>query len=123
MTTPAKHRGARSELLACAWLLENGYECFRNVSQHGPVDVIGIRDGVISLFNVKSNRSAVYFTTAAAMLGLKFLVVEDGICRIVELPNRTARDEPSKDLRELIASAAGKPRALRNAVGATGPAH
>jgi len=37
-----KHRGALSELHAVAWLLEQGYEVFRNVSQHGPADIIAV---------------------------------------------------------------------------------
>ena len=28
-----KHKGAHSELIACAYLLHEGYEVFRNVSQ------------------------------------------------------------------------------------------
>jgi hypothetical protein len=40
-----KHKGARSELVACAWLLCQGYEVFRNVSQHGLMDIIAIKDG------------------------------------------------------------------------------
>lgn len=37
-----KHRGAISELTACSWLLEKGYEVFRNVSQHGVADLVAI---------------------------------------------------------------------------------
>lgn len=36
----AKHKGALAELHACAWLLKQGYEVFRNISQHGVVDLI-----------------------------------------------------------------------------------
>lgn len=50
-----KHKGARSELLACAWLLERGYEVFRNISPHGPIDLVAIKDGKdIFYFDVKS---------------------------------------------------------------------
>lgn len=42
MSTPKKHRGAVSELKASAWLLEKGYEVFRNVSPFGPVDIIAM---------------------------------------------------------------------------------
>lgn len=38
--TPRKHSGAVSELRVCSYLLEQGYEVFRNVSQHGPADII-----------------------------------------------------------------------------------
>lgn len=34
-----KHFGARNELIACTWLLNQSYEVFRNISQHAyPVD-------------------------------------------------------------------------------------
>lgn len=52
----SKHKGARSELVATVWLLERGYEVFRNVSQHGIIDLIA-RDpetGEIRLFDVKT---------------------------------------------------------------------
>ena len=35
-----KHQGALSELKAVCWLLEQGYEVFRNVSPHGSIDII-----------------------------------------------------------------------------------
>ena len=38
-----KHRGAMSELAASAWLMEQGFEVFRNVSHYGKYDLI-IRD-------------------------------------------------------------------------------
>lgn len=49
-----KHSGAKSELIACAWLLSEGYEVFRNVSQHGPVDIIAMKNGVTYFFDVKT---------------------------------------------------------------------
>jgi Holliday junction resolvase-like predicted endonuclease len=49
-----KHVGARSELLACAWLLAEGYEVFRNVSSHGHVDIIALKDGKTFYFDVKT---------------------------------------------------------------------
>ena len=36
----SKHRGAYSELIASTYLLSLGYEVFRNVSQHGPADLV-----------------------------------------------------------------------------------
>lgn len=49
-----KHRGAESEMIACAWLLANGYEVFRNVSQHGDVDIVGWKAGSFESFDVKT---------------------------------------------------------------------
>jgi len=37
-----KHKGALAELKATVWLLKQGYEVFRNVSQHGEVDLIAL---------------------------------------------------------------------------------
>jgi hypothetical protein len=31
--------------VGCAWLLRQGYEVYRNVSQHGLIDMIAIKDG------------------------------------------------------------------------------
>jgi len=38
-----KHRGAANELEAVLWLMNKGYEVFRNVSQHGSIDIIALR--------------------------------------------------------------------------------
>ena len=35
-----KHRGAWAELVACGWLLKEGYEVYRNVSPHGVCDIL-----------------------------------------------------------------------------------
>lgn len=34
-----KHKGSLFEILAAAWLLKQGYEVYRNVSQHGIFDL------------------------------------------------------------------------------------
>jgi hypothetical protein len=36
-------KGAHSELIACAWLLDQGYDVYRNVSPVGMVDIIAIK--------------------------------------------------------------------------------
>jgi Holliday junction resolvase-like predicted endonuclease len=53
-----KHKGAQAELVACAWLLEHGYETFRNVSPYGPVDIVAIKGDKIHRFDVKSGATA-----------------------------------------------------------------
>jgi len=45
----AKHKGALAELQACAWLLKQGYEVFRNISQHGAADLIAWRPGELPI--------------------------------------------------------------------------
>jgi len=49
-----KHRGAFSELKGCAWLLEQGYEVFRNVSQHGVIDLVAIKNNEIRKVQIKT---------------------------------------------------------------------
>ena len=50
-----KHKGSLAELLACAWLLKQGYEVFRNVSQHGKADLIIWRgNGLPQLVEVRT---------------------------------------------------------------------
>jgi hypothetical protein len=53
-----KYRGAHSELIACSWLIAQGYEVFRNVSHHGPADVVAIKNGECFLFDVKTGPCA-----------------------------------------------------------------
>ena len=50
-----KQRGAETELMACAWLLGQGYEVFRNVSPFGMIDIIAIKDGVTRYIDAKSH--------------------------------------------------------------------
>ena len=50
---PRKHRGAMAELMACAWLLRNGFEVFRNVSSVGLIDVVAWKDGQFYAFDIK----------------------------------------------------------------------
>ena len=52
-----KHIGASSQLRAELWLLEQGYEVFRNVSAHGPIDIIAIKGNQILKLDVKTARS------------------------------------------------------------------
>ena len=51
--TDPKHRGCINELRATAWLIGLGYEVCRNVSQHGPVDLVAIRGDEVILVDVK----------------------------------------------------------------------
>lgn len=46
-------RGDWAELMAVTWLMESGFDVYRNVSRVGPVDVVGIRDGISYFFDVK----------------------------------------------------------------------
>ena len=46
--------GDVSELRAAAFLLTKDYQVFRNVSRTGPIDLVGIKDSNIELFDVKT---------------------------------------------------------------------
>jgi hypothetical protein len=52
--TAVKHKGTRSEFLAIAWLLGEGFEVFRNVSPHGHIDLIVAKNGEMIPIDVKS---------------------------------------------------------------------
>ena len=87
-TCPDKHKGSRTELLACAWLLHNGYEVFRNVSTYGPIDIVAFKKGKILLLDVKGCRDKKHATAcqlSAEQLaaGIEPLYVfGDGTCAI-----------------------------------------
>lgn len=53
---PAKHRGAWSEIVAMSWLIEQGYEVFRNVSATGLADLVAhdFESGKTWLIDVKT---------------------------------------------------------------------
>jgi hypothetical protein len=57
MRAPDKHRGAQTELLACTYLLGEGYDVFRNISAHGLVDIIACRGTELLRIDVKSGGS------------------------------------------------------------------
>lgn len=93
---PTKHKGAHSELVATAWLIEQGYEVFRNVSQHGAVDLI-YRDpasGALTPVDVttgsvhtrQDGSRCVYFAKNKLGKGPRVLVVTDGQCAWAEQP-------------------------------------
>jgi len=48
--------GAMNELIVCSDLLSKGYHVFRNVSQHGPCDMVIIKDNKCFRIEVKTAR-------------------------------------------------------------------
>ena len=97
-----KHLGSRSELIACAWLLERGCEVFRNVSCHGLVDIIAIQGTNVFLFDVKTTRNPEAdiphrLSEEQIALGVIPLLVEpDGSCRIDRGESVATVDEPQE---------------------------
>lgn len=86
-----KHKGARNELIACTWLLEAGFDVFRNISQHGEVDIVAWKEGKFWQFDVKamhSSRSVPRISVAQSARGIQVIEVntETLECRIVENP-------------------------------------
>jgi Holliday junction resolvase len=84
-----KHRGAISELIACAWLLEQGYEVFRNVSACGLADLVAFKDGATLLIDVKTaNKGArVPLKPEQFAAGVVAIYVKtDGDCELILEP-------------------------------------
>lgn len=59
MNIDKKHKGTLAELVVSSWLLEQGYEVFRNVSPHGPIDIIARHPitGLLDLIDVKTKNA------------------------------------------------------------------
>ena len=87
--TPRRHRGSWAQLIAGAWLLSEGYEAFYNLSTHGPIDLIGLKDGKAYYFDAKlvgENRGQYgKLTQESSALGVRrILVHRDGHCEIID---------------------------------------
>ena len=80
-------RGTYCEVVACAWLLKNGYDVFRNVSPHGPIDLVAVKEGVSLFFDVKSATTGFPSKTLEQhRLGVRILSVRpDGSCEMQPL--------------------------------------
>lgn len=85
------NKGAYNEVIATAWLLRNGFYVFRNMSSHGPVDLIAMKDSQVVLIDVKAGimqgdkRLSSYLDEKQVTLGVKVLTVyHDGICILAE---------------------------------------
>jgi hypothetical protein len=101
-----KHVGARNELYATIWLLEHGYEVFRNISAFGPVDIIGMKDNKIELFDVKAGLGHCYYSYSTPLqkeLGVRTLIVmENGECKMADnelIPENLARNRQARAAR------------------------
>lgn len=87
------HAGAWAEMIASAWLIEKGFDVFRNVAASGPADLVIVGSGRAQLLDVKlcavtfgrdgqprmnlSNR----LSDRQVNLGVtQFLVTTDGVC-------------------------------------------
>jgi Holliday junction resolvase-like predicted endonuclease len=53
--TPRGNRGTVSELLVCSDLLIRGYYVFRNISPHGPCDLVALKSEKLIRVEVKGS--------------------------------------------------------------------
>lgn len=90
--------GALSELRACVWLIEEGWEVYRNVTAHGLGDIIAFRDGEMIHADVKTKTSGGYVSSGPRpeqiAAGVALIYVDsDGGCEIERNPTlfRTPR--------------------------------
>lgn len=89
-----KHNGSHNELVAAVWLLKQGYEVFQNLSTHGAVDLIAMKGGKLTLFDVKKTSRKIdggpmemKLKAPQIAMGVKVLCVfEDDECFIIEEP-------------------------------------
>ncbi len=85
-----KHKGAHSELIASAWLLSKGYEVFRNISPHGQVDIVAIRNSEVLYIDVKSvpdmDSQTVWKPHSGFRNDVVILLVSGGKCKFYESP-------------------------------------
>lgn len=71
--------GDLAEMYAITWLWDEGFEVFHNTGCTGPVDVIGIKNGEVYLFDVKANSSQVKNNTKGRTdlqkeLGVQYII-------------------------------------------------
>lgn len=92
-TSSKSRKGALCELIACMWLLSEGYEVFRNVAPCGPADLVVFKNNEIIKIDVKSisrsqNNGLIFrrhATRKAIQNGVEVLyVLSDGSCKWAE---------------------------------------
>lgn len=89
--------GAKNEMIATVWLLEQGYYVFRNVSPNGPVDIVAMKGGKTFLFDVKAAFGAKHLlrvSKAQKEIGVAVIHVTGSACKIDwDPPLHGAKDE------------------------------
>ena len=79
MTTPGvdpKHYGALAEIMACEWLIRQGYDLFRNISQHGLADFVAWRVGEAPVLIDVKGFAIKRGTAAQKAAGVRMLYVD-----------------------------------------------
>jgi hypothetical protein len=86
----SKRKCAYSELTACAWLLKQGYDVFRNVSDRGCIDIVAWKGTKFYYFDVKSagencvNRRWPLTREQIELGVIPLLVLPNGECQLCE---------------------------------------
>jgi hypothetical protein len=94
----SKHLGALAEIMACEWLIRQGYELFRNISQHGLADYVAWKPGEKPiLIDVKGNRAAKP-SQAQVAAGVRLLYV-DRDQRIISFDRADIKPRAAPDVR------------------------
>ena len=50
----SSRKGDMAEFYAVTWLWDQGYEVFLNAASQGPIDLIALKDGKLTLIDVKT---------------------------------------------------------------------
>lgn len=72
----SSRKGDFAEYYAITWLWDNGYEVFPNAGCNGPVDIIALKDGEVTLIDVKTNRAKANRNKEQKELGVVFVAFE-----------------------------------------------
>ena len=56
LISDTSRKGDFAEYYAVTWLWDNGYEVFKNSGSTGMIDLIAVRDGEITLIDVKTDK-------------------------------------------------------------------
>jgi hypothetical protein len=94
MKATQKHCGTQAELIACAYLLGEGYDVFRNVSPHGTADLVACKGDTVLRIDVKSGKAPPKFTQEQKAEGIILLHVDEhGHCELdTDRKQRRAKD-------------------------------
>lgn len=79
--TDPNRLGDVAEFYAITWLWDEGFEVYHNSGCSGAVDIVGIKDGEVYLFDVKMNKNptksmAKSRTPLQKKLGVQFLLFD-----------------------------------------------
>ena len=68
-------KGDFAEYYAITWLWDNGYEVFPNAGGSGPIDMVAIKDGEVTLIDVKTTDPYIHIgrTKEQKNMGVVFL--------------------------------------------------